>query len=341
MKSLDEFWTKSSLEEDVKALANPNLHHDYSREKVNGLVLNTVIKYLARYLEIASDDARLIRDRVGEVLRRKTRMLFEMDPKEGVQFDACRKSLAPGNDGFGVQCAADIRRTAAVFKEVAFGGNFIDNGRFLGLELGSGTGILMLAMAVAATRRKIKDFYCVGIEKSGMAAKRSQEVLDQVLGKDHSAVLCRDVREKGMLSSLFKKPIHFWVSETISLNTPKLDLRYRNFKLSEGQRLVRRLEERTDPFVEALRVSLDELRLFKPYVEKGATAMFPDVVNRLYRPDGGRSTLVLRTSPHPRPVILERTAEEFEAYEDLGAPDKRWESMEDVEKLALESDLES
>jgi hypothetical protein len=339
MKSLEEFWTKSPLKEDVKALSNPNLHHDHSREKVNGLVLNAVIKYLALYLEIASDDIGAIRDQVAAALQRKTKMLYDEDPKEGVQYDACHKGPAPGNDGFGIQCAADIRRTAAIFKEIAFGGNFVDNGRFLGLELGSGTGVMMLAMSVAATRRKIKDFYCVGIEKSSMAAKRSQEALDQAVGRNHVSVLCKDVRDEGVLSSLFKNPIHYWVSETISVNTPKIDMQYRDFGLSEDQKLIRRLEMTTDPFVEALRISMDELPLFKSYVRSNGTAMFPDVINGLYKPDSGRSTLVLKTSPNPNPVILERTAEEFETYEDFDVPDKRWESPEDVEKMAMESDL--
>ena len=339
MKSLEEFWTKSPLQEDIKALSNPNLHHDRNRERANGLVMNAVIKYLALYLEIASDDIGAIREQVVAALQRKTRMRYDEDPKGGIQYDACRKGPALGNDGFGVQCAADIRRTAALFKEIAFGGNFVDNGRFMGLELGSGTGIMMLAMAVAAARRKIKDVYCVGIEKSGMAAKRSQETLDQAVGRDHASVLCRDIRDEGTLASLFKKPIHYWVSETISINTPKLDMRYRDFALSEDQKLLRRLEMTTDPFVEALRISISELPLFKSYVKVNGTAMFPDILNGLYKPDGGRSTLVLRTSTNPKPVILERTAEEFEVYEDFGVPDKRWESPEDVEELATRTDL--
>jgi len=141
------------------------------------------------------------------------------------------------------------------------------------------------------------------------------------------------------LPSLFKKPIHYWVSETISLNTPKMDLRKSDFGLTAGQRRLRWLEREGDPFVEALRVSMDELPLFTPYVRKGATAMFPDVLNGFYRPDAGRSTLALITSTNPGHVILERTAAEFEAYGDFGLQDKRWESPEDVEKQIMASDL--
>lgn len=334
MKSLEELWTKSSLEEDVKVLSNPNVRHDYGRGKVDELVMNTVAKYLARYLDLASHDVSGFRDQVKGILERKDRMAFEFDQKEGIQYDAVYGKPTPGNDAYPIRCAADLHRTAAVFKEVAFGGNFVNNGRFIGLDLGSGTGVLTLAMAVAAARRKIKDFYCVGFERSGMAAKRSQETLESVVGKDHVAVFCRDVRDRNNYSELFKKPIHYWVSETISINTPRLDLRRRNFGLDGDMALLRRIDQGSDPFVEALRVSMDELPLFKPYVLKRATAMFPDILNGLYRPDRGRSTLALQTASSQNPVILEQVGRDFEGYGDLDLGWKRWHSPEELERVA-------
>jgi len=336
MKPLQEFWTKSSLKEDLDSLSNPNLSHGRNRVRVNELVMNTVIKYLAHYLRIGETEIRAIRDRVEEAIKWKDRMAFIQDEKEGMQFNACYKSPAPGNDLDGIMCAADIHRTAALFKEIAFGGRFIENGRFYGLELGSGTGILTLAMAVAASRKRIQEIHCVGIEKSGIAVRRSQEVLDEVVGPRRVSIHNWDIRDSGRLFSLYHVPIHYWVSETISLNTPKMDMGQKGFGLSEDQRVVRRVEGAVDPFVEALRVSLDELPFFKSYVQHGATAMFPDAINGSYRPDRGRSTLKLATAANQNPVILERVGEEFEAYEDLGLGWKRWHSPDEVEMLATE-----
>ena len=338
MKSLEEFLTKSTLKEDLNALSNPNLDHDRSREKVNGLVMNTVIKYLALYLKIDETNARSIRDRVKEAIKWKERMAFQMDSEEGMQYNACYKSPAPGNDLDGIMCAADLHRTAALFKEIAFGGRFIENGRFHGLELGSGTGIMTLAMTVAASRKKIRDMHCVGIEKSGIAVNRSQKVLDEVVGSGRVSIHNWDIRECGHLSALYGDPIHYWVSETISLNTPKVDLARKDFGLSEDQLLVRRVEGGIDPFTDALRVSLNELPFFKTYVQRGATAMFPDVINGSYQPDRGRSTLRLVTAAKPKRSILERVGEEFEAYEDLDLGWKRWHSPDEVEMVAMESE---
>jgi hypothetical protein len=93
------------------------------------------------------------------------------------------------------------------------------------------------------------------------------------------------------------------------------------------------LETGVDPYVEALRISMDELPRFRQKVEEGKTAMFPNIFNGNYAPNSGGSTLRLETSLRSDPVILERTSEEFEAYEDLGLPDKRWESPEEVNRM--------
>jgi len=102
--------------------------------------------------------------------------------------------------------------------------------------------------------------------------------------------------------------------------------------------LLYRQDSDKDPFVDVLRISMEELIDFRERVVSGKTAMFPDIVNGLYRPDRGRSTLALPTSSNPNPVILERTAAEFEDYEGLGLAEKRWESPEDVRIMAYQSE---
>lgn len=335
---LEEVLTNDSLKDDFGTLGDPKLDFEKNRESVNRLVLNFIVKYLASYLRVRETAVRKIRDEIVARLEWKERMSFQMDPQHGMQYDAIYGGTRPGNDVYPLRCAADLWRTAAIFKEVAFARNSGRDSRYVGLELGSGTGILMAGMAIAAKRQRITDTLLVGVERSGKAVKRSQETLDSVLGKGVSSVLCRNVLEEGMLGKLFQKPIHHWVSETISLNTPKLDLDAPGFGLTPLQLRIRNLEAGSDPFVEGLRNSLRELPDFRRNVESGKTAMFPNVIKGDYRPDGGRSTLVLRTSKSEKPVRLERTSEEFEVYEDLRTSDKRWHSDAEVERVAIVGD---
>jgi len=339
MKPLEEYVTHDPASDDFEALCDSRLDFERDRAAVNERVLNFVIKYLASYLEIAETEANQIRDRVKAALKRKLMMVYDEDPKEGVQYDACYARKVPGNDRYGIQCAADLRRTAAIFKEIAFGGRFVNSQHFLGLDIGSGTGILMMAMVVAAKRRGIRDYHVVGIEKSKMAEEQSEKTMSRLIPGDRLSVLCENIVEEFKLSGLFRGMLHYWVSETISLQTPKLKSDQPELGLNPAQLRIRKMEYTSDPFVEAFRNSLREIPHFSHNVEMGRTAMFPDIINGLYKPDRGRSTLLLKTSVRKRPVILEQTSKEFEGYEDFGLLDKRWESPNDVERAAMESDL--
>lgn len=320
MIPLADIFNGKSLIEDFKVLSNSDLDCAKDREAVNRLVLNFLVKYLAAYLEIPDQkSARALAEEI-RLVTEFTVLCAQGDFVEGGDVDI----ESQGGDNYAVRCLYDIRQTAAIFKEIVFNDGFKREKSFFGLDLGSGTGILTVAMALAAKRKGIAEIRCVGIERSFVAMERATKVTEKLGLSATIEFVCDDL----LKPNLIKKFVHenfllFWVSETISIAVPKFDPSAPGFDLNLKLTRGRKSELRSDPFVEVLKKTIDEIPNFLESVKSGITAMFPDMANGLYVPDGNRSKINLKTGLG-KPLPLERLGEEFEAYEDLGSKHRRW-----------------
>ena len=327
MIPLADVFNGKTLKEDFDRLSDPKLDFGKDREAVNRLVLNFLVKYLASYLEI--QDQPTFR-RLAEEIRLVTEFtvlgaLGEYEEEGDVGADSAM------GDNYAVRCLYDLRQTAAIFKEVVFNDRFERDESFFGLDLGSGTGILTIAMALAARRKGVGETRCVGIDRTSVAVDRATKVAQKLGMTKEILYVCDDL----LRPILIKKFVHenqlsFWVSETISIAIPAFDPFAPGFDLNLKAPRGRKSELRSDPFVEVLKKTIDAVPDFLENVKSGKTAMFPDIVSGLYVPDGNRSTIALKTGLG-KPLPLERLGQEFEAYEDLGSKHRRWAKEEDYD----------
>jgi len=321
MRLLEDYFNQRPLSSDVDALSDPALDFETDRSEVNEVVMNLVIKYLAAYLKVAHTEIVTMRREIHRAITRQ-----ESSPADILIIQQYGTDMiGEGSDEFPVRCLADSRQTAAIFKEIAFTDRFKANGRFTGVDWGSGTGILTLAMAIAARRRNVSERLSIGVDLREKAARHSRRVLKQALGSNEAQVICNDILKSRILPDLLKKhPIHFWVSETISRTTPPIDLERRDFGFTPREIMYRDKNEASDdPFPEFLGKTMNVIPDFLDRVRKGETAMFPDIANRLYYPYKQHSLLTLRTGLKT-PLKLHDIGREFDAYEDLGEKPKRW-----------------
>jgi hypothetical protein len=320
VKNLKEYFTGAPLKSDVESLCDPNLDFDAHREDVNDLVMNAVIKYLAEYMESPPDITALkeILDReFTEIKRLADNAAYFVMTHNNPDIKGTHASV----HSFPLKCLVDVRSTTAIFKEIAFNDAFADKKSFRGLDLGSGTGILLLAMHIAAMRKGASDILCVGAEIRELAVKKSRKALEKILG-DKAKILEMDLMKRRVVKKLLKKyPPDFWVSETISDTTPSLILNYFNLGVLDKYR--KKLERTNDPLVELLSETVKYDPEFFNKVWRQEITMFPDPVHKLYRPDKAKSTLVLETGLGS-PLLLHEIGEEFIDYEDLGYDCKRW-----------------
>ncbi|GKT29126.1 hypothetical protein ADUPG1_001052, partial [Aduncisulcus paluster] len=79
--------------------------------------------------------------------------------------------------GFALCMLADLPKSVHIFKAIAESKTQLDGEPFTGLDIGSGTGVLMLAMDVQAKRNGFEGSSLVGIERNQIVAERTNEVL--------------------------------------------------------------------------------------------------------------------------------------------------------------------
>ena len=219
MKTLTEYFTETPIRDDFDSLCDSDLSCETDRTQVNELVLNFVIKYLALYLGVEHAHIAEMRERICELVDEA----YEDDKLynpflTGVQVDHIYGN-DPGVDYFPLSCIADIRQTAAIFKEIMFNKGFTASDTFTGLDFGSGTGILLIAMLIAAKRNAIQEICCKGIEIREMTAGKSRSAISHLMQGDDSniEIIHQNIFRGDFLGQLLKKfPPNYIVSETIS-----------------------------------------------------------------------------------------------------------------------------
>ncbi len=320
MKSLENYLTNQSLEKDVDVLCDPQLDFEKHRGQVNDLVMNTVIKYIALYMNVPPDISEIkkaLEKEFKEIRRIRGNGAYSLMTHKNPDIKGRHASV----HAFPFECLVDIRSTGAVFKEIAGNDGFSTDGAFRGLDFGTGTAILALAIAIAAKRKEISDILVVGVDVRELAVINARQALEKILG-DEVKIIEGDLMKRGVLKKVLKKyPPTYWVSETISDNTPPLILNL--FNLGVIDKYHSEIERVNDPLVGLLSGTVQHDPEFFNKVLRREIAMFPDPVHNLYRPNKLKSTLTLKTGSG-KPLLLDRVGEEFEDYEDLEVNQKRW-----------------
>lgn len=320
MVRLDSYITPHSIEDDINDLANPELQSNHPR--VNILVINLVVKYLLRYLGlwetrkgISQAIGRILWDRypwdnVFKWLERIVQMI--MEPLE--------------DDLFGIECLADIRTTSALVKEIIFRENFEKRDDFFALDLGTGTGILLVAGIIAWIRSRAKRIWWLWVDLHSNI-HHTEAVLQSLFPRErfHIRVFPIDITNPAFHHSLNSLRLSLYISETVSLLTPKV--RSVNsawaYEFSEEN-----IGEIGDPFPTAFALTTRYVRWFTDKVRQWKIWMFPDIVNGLYLPDKDQSTIQLVTGNNT-PTPLPDLGEAFTDFEPIKIPlkqFKRWPS---------------
>lgn len=329
LKSLEHFFDESTdIREDLEALADPALTHADDRETINDLSANIVLKYLFLYTQIDQGNIRDARKRIQAVLDEKStglQKLKRLMERGWMNWKEYRQNDTEYADLYPLTCLADMQATAAIFKEIALNDGFERDPYFRGVDLGAGTGILMLAVHTAARRAGIRRILVEGMELNHYTYKKAAATVELALGADARVHQGDATSVYDMRDFLKGKPLHFWVSETISPNTPPLDLSDEDLGLlaSDEIRDERATDRFTDPYPEALLNTLTFIPdLFKK-ARLGQVALFPDQANGLYKPNYAQSAITLKTGTKT-PLPLSRLGLEFQDYEDLQVGDRRW-----------------
>lgn len=315
----DYFDPRRSLRDRLEELSDPTEFSNHENPRVNTAVMGLVVKFLCDYLQILETNVNAIQDQVRLKVGR-----LEKEDMPMVSRHAFQMTTEGITDAFGVQCLSDIRVTAALLKEIMFNNSFKRNDQFLGVDFGSGTGILSAAMLIAARRNFCREITLVLVDSQYNSLQHSTRVLDG-LGGINTQHLHADLRDD-RLYEIFAPPLlpNFCVSETIGHTTPAiLHASHKGIKWREGE-ISRVINGAIDPYMDVL----DGLMRFSPNfyhrVLSGEAALFPNPINGDFIPDNHKTRLLLRTGPTQEHIPLDSIRNEFMSFEDFSLPTLRW-----------------
>ncbi|EGJ49441.1 hypothetical protein [Desulfocurvibacter africanus] len=194
-----EIYRRTPLIRDIALLCDPNV--DVS----DATVLNLVVKYFHAYVHPGSHKHALD---LGEITG-----LFELFARhrdEDAQADA--ELMARLRDwSFALRMLVDVPKTAHIFRSIASTPLPWDS-EYRGLDIGTGSGILLLAEVVQAWRNGCKNIHAVGIEiDEKVGARTGQFFRDLGVGE----VVLGNAKEREVYRIMPKTPT-FVSNETVA-----------------------------------------------------------------------------------------------------------------------------
>lgn len=166
---LESIYKSSSLLDDLEMAGNADI------ELSDALILNILVKFFHAYVHLDSRDSIISLGDISLVFDQFAHRRLGSEVLEGKQ--ALRRELL--SYGFALCMLGDLPRTAHIFKSIAEAKVEPDE-VFRGLDIGSGTGVLMLAMQVKAKRSGFKNISLVGIERNRIVCERTNDVLAEL-----------------------------------------------------------------------------------------------------------------------------------------------------------------
>ncbi len=329
MKQLEQYYRPDTeLTRIVHELCDPALDFERHRDQVNELVLNLVIKYLAKYLQVDSRDPNSISSGISAKKSNK-----------GPDFDNMLQGLLSGRtdtaslanlETTGINSLIDIRATSSIVKEIIFNQRYTKTDTFVGVDLGCGTGILSLASAIAAKRREVQAIVIAGFDINENLVREARNTLEDTISGVRFNLQAVDL-ESGSFWRNMTLPLSQWISETIGFITPPIGIEQKDgiprVEIQENIESIASLilSSGSDPFPEILAITVRDRPQFVSDVQRGSTAMFPDIINDRYRPNNEQSTLSLTTARNTKHIPLNRVGEEFHQYESPATDgSRRW-----------------
>ena len=271
-------WT---LEDDIRKLQTLELWVNW----LNTIIQSLVLKYIQRYFQ--AEDVAASLAIMEDLIDRNPWFTMLWNPTQ---------------EAFWIQCLSDISTTSAIVKEIIFNDKFQISDTFCSCDLWSWSGILSLAAYISWLRKWATRGGLFLIDKEEVGLEKSMKALESIVTISFDVIcILWDITEPETLEKLWESKINSWISETISLQTPrmKIDESRKIVQIHKADREFYDLARIIDPFPEVVQALLNRHATFIDDVRAWKSVFFPDFVNWLYVPKGEKSTLTLKSSDTP------------------------------------------
>ncbi len=222
------------------------------------------------------------------------------------------------------QSLGDLNQTSAIVKEIIFAPEKFNNSdTHLTVDLGSGSGILLLAGMIAGTRNKIQNVLGYGVDSSTRAVKKSQKIFQEKIfpGQSHKYFILNKNIIQPDVHFMYTNKADYILSETITLNTPPFmfldngDLTLtKHAEIDEMHaHLGFQAQIHNEPYFAGLIMASHFDPDFIKKVRTGVIHLFPNIIDESYIPTGHRGKMKLKPGLHPEKHLdLREIGQEFD-----------------------------
>ncbi len=261
------------VSECVRILADRRRTPDAHAHKVDETIL-ALVQSFSRHFAMVAGDQRAEKEPFWHALDRvKNRA------------DSMREKCA-------ISCLADTNATAALVKEIAFTPVPLnEDGSFVSVDLGAGTGVLSVGAAIAGLRSDAAEIILKIVDIESDLLERARKTLGCVGNHVEIESHVGDIAQRPVYTQFNPHRVRYWISETISQGTPQA-------KVIEGH--VVWLEQGThraelDPYPYVIHHLTQMLPDLPELLAHGRSRLFPDLFTGQYHP-GVHEALQLTSS---------------------------------------------
>ena len=198
------FYASGSLASDVERLC------DSDRPVENADLLNVAVKYFFSYVHDGAFNESVPYDEIAELYGRFARHQSMNEPSDDIEVMNRLRMWSPV-----LRVLADAPRAAHVMRAVigqsdapVFGG-----GPFVGVDIGAGTGIMLLALQIQARRNGFADIQTLGFQTDPVSGERTHDLVHS-LGA--GSVMLADPTREGAYGVVRGRMVDFVANEVLA-----------------------------------------------------------------------------------------------------------------------------
>lgn len=199
------FYTESSLLDDVSMLSDPSVN------VTDSMIMGMVLKFFYCYVHKGCFDEIVPLEKVSALCEMFSRHRSLNEPDDDIELMNYLRQWS-----FSLRMLADIPKTSHIIRSIItqkISPNLADLDEYVGLDIGTGTGILILAQHIHARRLGFENISLFGIEYDKMVGLQSYKIFKEL---GIAEIILGDARDSRSYEILMDKQITFVSNETVA-----------------------------------------------------------------------------------------------------------------------------
>jgi len=225
-----DFYTSDSLSEDIESLCDPG-------ESVSdGRFLNVAVKYFFAYVHEGAQDDQVPYVEIADLYEQFSRHQSMNEPTDNIEIMNRLRQWSSV-----LRVLADAPRAAHVMRAVIGQRDAprSSGGPYVGVDIGAGTGVMLLAQQIQARRNGFTDIQTLGFQTDPVSGERTHDLIHS-LGA--GSVMLADPTREGAYGVLRGRNISYAANEVVagiqqSIGNENFFRKYKAFFAAAGDRI--------------------------------------------------------------------------------------------------------